>query len=472
MSVSDIGRKIKALTKRNVLVLLGIVIISAALLIFINYYTIRIISTVRAYIHGENQYSKAQKDASIHLIMYINTENPTYWHNFQQEIQVPIGDSIARATLMKDGSEEVARQGFLQGKNHKDDLNNMIWLFQNFKNWDFLRRSIQVWKEADALVGQLHRIGKSAHEKISTGATLPEAEKKQIIEDINTVTDKLTDKETAFSENLGAAARTINNNLFYFNFVMTLLIIGGAGGYAIIMVRKLKDKNQALMATNAELDKFVYSASHDLRAPITSLRGLIEVARQEEITAEIKMYFNMMLQTLEKQDTFIQEIIDFSSNKRAAVEIKEVSLLGIIDDAIVRLKQVNGNNDIIVEKNIEIDTIHSDALRLKIITHNIISNAFKFKDIHKANTRVTVKTYSANDMYIIEIADNGIGIKVESLEHIFDMFYSTQHQLGGAGLGLYITKKAVRKLNGNISVKSDVGKGSQFTVSIPVTYES
>ncbi len=102
-----IGKALAPLKQMNVLSLLVIVILSSALLILINYFTLRITSAVRAYINGESQYSKGQKDAARDLTLYLTSEYTIYWNHFRREIQVPIGDSLARTELMKNGNEEI-----------------------------------------------------------------------------------------------------------------------------------------------------------------------------------------------------------------------------------------------------------------------------------------------------------------------------------------------------------------------------
>ncbi len=471
MNTTYLRNKLKALTRKNILVLLGIVIISSSVLIIVNYFTIRTISAVRAYIQGENQYSKGQKDASLYLNMYIHTNDTAYWNDFQREIKVPIGDSLARVWMMHNASDEIIKKGFLQGRNHPDDLDDMIWLFQDFDNVAFIHKAIRVWQEADVLIGRLYAIGEVAHQKISS-ATLTEKEQQQLLEKVSSLTAELTEKERAFSENLGAAARKINIWLFYINFVMTLLTIGSATAFATLMFRRLKAKNRDLMATNEELDQFVYSASHDLRAPLTSLKGLLEIISQEEVAEPSKTYLQLMEETLDKQDLFIREIIDFSRNKRMAVVQEEVNIASLLQDAIAQHKHMLGKNGIIFDLNIEFDKIISDPLRLKIIFNNLLSNAIKYSDPDKENQYIKINEYQQQDKYIIEIADNGIGIKEEHQERIFNMFFTTRNRNSGSGLGLYMVWKTVGKLGGSVKVKSEIGKGSTFIISLPLKYEN
>jgi signal transduction histidine kinase len=462
----NIGKKVLGLLRMRITGLLLVAIIASSILILTNYASLKITSAVRAYINGESQYSKGQKDATRNLIMYLNTSELQYWNDFQRELDVPIGDSIARITMMNNGDEAITRNGFLQGRNKVEDLDELIWLFQNFKNVSFMHEAIVIWKNADHIVGQVGVLGSEVHQKMLS-STLSETEKAALIRKINLLTAELTKLERAFSDSLGSSARRIDIYLFYFNLIMTLLIIAFMIIYIVNMVDELRLKNLDLIATNQELDKFVYSASHDLRAPISSMKGLIGLISKESNFTEIEAYLKLMTTTLNKQDQFIREIIDFSRNKKAQIIDKAVSLTKIIDETILQHQYMPNASAIVIHKDINLDVIQSDNLRLEIIFKNILSNAIKFADLSKDNSFISIKTFKEGHQAIIKIEDNGIGIDQNYLDQIFEMFFVTDHAFNGSGLGLYITKEAVSKLNGTIKVESEKGKGSKFTIRLP-----
>lgn len=225
--------------------------------------------------------------------------------------------------------------------------------------------------------------------------------------------------------------------------------------------------NEHLVVANNELDKFVYSASHDLRSPITSLKGLIEVAQLEESPSEIKKYLRLMYKSLVKQDQFISDIIDYSRNKRKDILWERVEISELIEDVLLQHISQYSKEEVVIEKDLCIDSLYSDSLRLRIILNNLISNALKYADTEKEQIKLFLRFYASDEDYIIEIEDNGIGIREELLQRIFEMFFVTNTNLG-SGLGLYITKQAVENLNGTISVDSVVGQGTLFTITIPM----
>jgi signal transduction histidine kinase len=469
------GRFLKNLRFPNVFVLLIIVFISCALLICINFFTIKILSANRAYVNGESHYSKGQKDASRHLITYLYTKEPNQWKLYAEELKVPQGDGIARQTLLKAGDNEVARKGFTTGRNHKDDLDDLVWLFVNFKKVPFLAKAIHEWEQGDNLINELFVIGTQINAKIEHN-TLKDVEKEKFLQQISDISDKLTINERNFSNTLGEGTRKIKSLLIITNIVFILIIVCSVCLYYSIMVKRLmvskkeiEVKNENLILVNHELDRFVYSASHDLRSPITSLKGLIEITQLEDDIDQIKDYLTLMYQSLTKQDQFISDIIDYSKNKRKQIIMEPVSLKEIFDEAISQLMHVENASRITFTQELLVDQIQSDGLRLKIIISNLISNAIKYADNNKQVMLISIKTYIVDGFNKIEVADNGIGINDEYKECIFEMYFGTNKNKG-SGLGLYIVKEAVENIKGNIAVISESKIGSKFIVTIPGAY--
>jgi len=466
---------LKKLRFPNVFILLLIVFISCALLICINFFTIKILSANRAYVNGESHYSKGQKDASRHLITYLFTKDKNQWKLYQEELKVPQGDGIARETLLKAGDNAVARKALLVGRNHQDDLDDLIWLFVNFKQISYLSKAIHEWGQGDQLIFKLFVIGEQINTKISHDI-LSIDDQKKFLQEISVISDKLTINERNFSNTLGEGTRKIKFLLTIFNITFILIIVCSVCLYYSIMVKRLivskketETKNENLILVNHELDRFVYSASHDLRSPITSLKGLIEITQLEDDVTQIKNYLSLMYQSLAKQDQFLSDIIDYSKNKRIQIIMEPVSLQNLFNESISQLMHIENANRITFRQELLVDQIQSDSLRLKIIISNLLSNAIKYADNTKQEMFISIKTYIQEGFNKIEVADNGIGINDEFKDYIFEMYYGTNKNKG-SGLGLYIVKEAVENIKGNISVFSESKIGSKFIVAIPNAY--
>jgi len=228
-------------------------------------------------------------------------------------------------------------------------------------------------------------------------------------------------------------------------------------------------KNAQLRKANAELDRFVYSASHDLRAPLSSLLGLIELARKTDDKDEIEKYLSMMKGRINHLDDFIKEIIDYSRNERMEVVKQPVNLHQLVEDTLASLRHLEGADMIDIQNEIPADMVlPSDAMRLKIVLNNLMNNAIKYHDHNKESrfVRITVSPSEAGGLNF-SVCDNGMGISSEHHDKVFNMFYRASDKSKGSGLGLYIVKESLGQLGGSVSLKSELGEGSTFTVVLP-----
>lgn len=239
----------------------------------------------------------------------------------------------------------------------------------------------------------------------------------------------------------------------------------------------LRRQNEELVKINQELDSFVYSVSHNLRAPLMSVLGLlrlaqIEVERSENDTKVLLSYFGMMEHSINKLDDTLKEILDYSRNARSEIKIEKVDLKHLLEDGFERLKYHEGSDQI--EKIIEVkdETLfYSDPYRLSVVLNNLISNAIKYRDVRKKNQYIKIQAHVTPAMARIEFSDNGIGISKDLLNKIYDMFFRATEKSEGAGLGLYIVKETIDKLGGRISTISNLGLGTHFILEIPNRYE-
>jgi signal transduction histidine kinase len=212
----------------------------------------------------------------------------------------------------------------------------------------------------------------------------------------------------------------------------------------------------------------VYSASHDLRAPLLSIQGLVKVALAEEEGVDKKKYFELIADRVSRLDEFIKEIIEYSRNARTEIIYEEVDLRKLSDDVIAHLQYLEGTEKIEIYISSPAQPVKLDKGRTKIILSNILANAIKYHNLLQENPWVEVKAELTESTCILKITDNGSGIPQDKQDRIFDMFYRATDRSAGSGLGLFIVKEAVMKMNGKISVKSEYGKGSEFVVTLPL----
>lgn len=231
---------------------------------------------------------------------------------------------------------------------------------------------------------------------------------------------------------------------------------------------ELIEANDKLVKTNRELDNFVYSVSHNLRAPLASVLGLINVAKMddEERGNHFDPFFRMMEKSIYKLDETLKEILDYSRNSRGDVKIEKIDPERFFYESLEKLKYLSGTHQVEAGFRWEgHEGVYSDAYRIRMIFNNMISNAIKYSDPAK-NKKLLNVTIKVSDTVTMVFEDNGIGIRESLLPYIFNMFYRGTEKSEGAGLGLYIVKEAVEKLEGKIDVKSREGVGSVFTITL------
>ncbi len=228
------------------------------------------------------------------------------------------------------------------------------------------------------------------------------------------------------------------------------------------------EKNEQLQKVNDELDSVVYRISHDLRSPVASVLGLTGLILAEKDATQIQMYAGLQEKTLHRMDQLIQDIIDYSKNNRAEIHPEPIFFQTLIEHVLEDHSHLEHAEHI--QKIIKIDPYQSfigDARRLAIIFSNLIANAIRYHNLKQDNPFIEIQVRVVHGKACIEVSDNGQGIGKEHLDKIFGMFYRASEQTKGSGLGLYIVKEAITKLQGEIMVYSEPGKGTVFQVTIP-----
>ncbi|WP_137090230.1 7TM diverse intracellular signaling domain-containing protein [Mangrovivirga cuniculi] len=275
-----------------------------------------------------------------------------------------------------------------------------------------------------------------------------------------------------YSYNIKGETRYLEVQLF------PILASGNVSGVATflndITDHKIKENtlektNNELSRVNSELDKFVYGASHDLKAPLGSLKGLIYLLKHETDQSAIDEYFSRMEGSIDRMESFIKDLVNYSRNSRAELVIEEVEPEKIVNEIIENLRYNEDYKNVTLDTrfNLNDGTIYSDINRIKVILSNIIGNALKYHDPEKVNPHVKICVSMIDNKLKVVVEDNGLGIDEEHKNKIFDMFYRAHDSSEGTGLGLFIVKETVEKLDGELSLNTKAGEGSKFTILLP-----
>jgi two-component system sensor histidine kinase CiaH len=253
-------------------------------------------------------------------------------------------------------------------------------------------------------------------------------------------------------------------NLVSFNILV--LILGGAAAYALAR-RTLEPIEESLEAQK----RFTSDASHELRTPLAAMQAETEVAlRDPKLTkAQATELLQSNLEEVAKLKALSDGLLHLAQTSRPA-NLMPTQLKPVLTDALERLAKPAKNKKISLDNQAKNLTLQSESHSLTELLVILLDNAIKYSP---AGSKVVISTSTSGKEGKISIKDEGVGIKASDLPHIFDRFYRTEtsrskSQTEGYGLGLAIAKKLADSMNGSIEVKSAPGKGSAFTISLPV----
>lgn len=225
---------------------------------------------------------------------------------------------------------------------------------------------------------------------------------------------------------------------------------------------------------------FVSMASHELKTPLTNIIGYLSVFIEEnrpKLTKEQAELLDRSLVSARQLQALVENLLSVNKIEREqmAVSVEQVDLNAVLDKAVEDLQNQAKLKNIILNytKDATLPKVMADPLRLAEVINNLVANAISYTG---AGGRVSVYSNSAPNEIVTTVEDTGVGIPAEAIPHLFNKFFRVSNTLQkgskGTGLGLYISKSIIQKLNGRIWVESEPGKGSKFHFSLPIVQEA
>jgi PAS domain S-box-containing protein len=242
--------------------------------------------------------------------------------------------------------------------------------------------------------------------------------------------------------------------------------------YDKTLLKKVKNelyhKTTKLENMNYQMEQFLYSASHELRAPATTILGLANLLTLETSDKTILDYTEKIKNTAEKLELITRDLVGFARISYSRKQVKKIDLVQVFQETIQAISM--SFPAIVWRTNISVKgdyPFYSNPDRIKIILENLVKNSFQFSDFNKPELTLALLIELETDYTKLELTDNGIGIGKIHLDKIFRIFYKATERSHGAGLGLFIVKEALLELNGDITVESEIGMGTKVCLRIP-----
>ena len=231
--------------------------------------------------------------------------------------------------------------------------------------------------------------------------------------------------------------------------------------------QELEQKNRELSIINNDLDNFIYTASHDLKAPIANIEGLIQLlTRQlgERITEMEKRIIQMMNLSIVKFKGTIRDLAEMVKSQKETVEPPiPVAFEEMLENVKIELQDVLTESQAVIQSDFQVPEIHYARKNLKSVVYNLISNAIKYRSSERV-PHIWVSTQADGEYTILTIRDNGLGITPDQQQNLFRMFRRFHTHVEGTGIGLYIVKRIIENSGGRIEVESEPDQGTIFRI--------
>jgi signal transduction histidine kinase len=478
--------------------LLALFAITVCLLTLLAAFCMDVLSSARAYVGGESLWSKGQKDAVRALMRFAQSRDEQDWQRYRRAIAVPLGDRVAREELEKPRPDlAVARNGFHEGGIHPGDIPGMIRLFRGFRHVEFLEQAIDIWAEGDRLVSQLQDTAAELHRLMLSGADgdVLRAELARIDE----LDRRLTPLEMRFSDTLAEASRKTRALLTVVVVAIGALLIALATLFVRRVAQHALRYEQALHEANAQLEErvaertreltqanarlveldrlkseFLATMSHELRTPLAGILGLAGLLRDGgsgPLSDEQRRRLGLIHGSGQRLLELIDDMLDVSRIEAGRMEVEATrfdfaDLLAQIDAAVRPLAQAKGLAFACAVQGAQLPA-YGDWRKCLRVVRNLAVNAVKFTEA--GEVRIAAG-FDKGDL-VVTVSDTGIGIVADELPRIFVAFRQLDASLrrahGGAGLGLYLSRKLVEMMGGTIAVESTPKVGSRFSVRLP-----
>jgi len=224
-------------------------------------------------------------------------------------------------------------------------------------------------------------------------------------------------------------------------------------------------KNAELIITNHDLDNFIYTASHDLKGPVSNLEGLLNAfVTDKKFNADDQPLVDMMFSSIERFKTTIKDLTEIGMVQRVnQTDINVLNFTEILSEVKSDIKELILFFNASIETNFDVAEINYSRKNLKSIIYNLLSNALKYSSPDR-KLKIKISTERGKNSIILKVSDNGLGLNKRHHKKVFGMFKRLHQHVEGSGIGLYMIKRMIENAGGKIEFESEQGKGTTFCV--------
>ncbi|MEZ4776814.1 MAG: ATP-binding protein [Bacteroidia bacterium] len=230
----------------------------------------------------------------------------------------------------------------------------------------------------------------------------------------------------------------------------------------------LKKVEEELKERNHQMDLFLYKATHDLKGPLTSVVGILNIAIQDCLQPEVRQYIEMALASTARLDNALLDLIHVTRLSKEQIRPEKIDCNALLNEVLQSINHMPERRNVEFRTDVPmLLSVRSDRNSMLSILQNLITNAMKYRRDGDYSHVVSISIFPETAGIRITVSDNGEGIRNEIREKIFSMFYRGNKKSKGTGLGLYIVKQSISKLGGTIDMESHFGEGTRFSVWLP-----
>ncbi|MBK6782112.1 MAG: response regulator [Gemmatimonadetes bacterium] len=486
-------RRADAAPRRQVMLAGALSVGIVAILLVIAAIGFETLSAARAYVGGEGQWSKAQKDAVRHLMRYAWDGDSLHYAAYQRELEVYRGDHVARVELLRPAPDwEVVHAGFLRGRNHPDDVHRMGVFLRRYGRVPFVAEAVRSWSAGDSLMVQLEALGARLGAERGR-APLPPASRDAFLMELDALARELALLENAFSDTMGAGARWAARWLLVAlaGVAVILLAIGGvtftAAWRRILLAEAARRAIEAQLRQAQKMEavgQLTGGIAHDFNNLLTVILSNVRLL-EDGLPAgypDLKDDLDELKVAAQRGADMIRKLLAFSRAGQVSFETR--TLAEVLPEAVQMLRRVlPATVAIDAELDAAVPAVRTDPSAVQQMVLNLATNArdampgggtlrLRLGRASIGRDFIVRRGWGREGSYVaLSVSDTGAGMPPAVLDRAFEPFFTTKPPGQGSGLGLAMVYGLMKQHGGFVDVASTPEQGTTVTLFFPVAEE-